>query len=129
MIEQSSTYKNRPVWIILGQRKRTANNISRYHQLRYWVDQQRLLTLKLAAFDANGQEIKRFNMGNIEQINQTWLARSITVLNLTSQRLSHLQLQDIQFNLNIDPALLTTRSLSDRVFQQQGLQQLRAQKP
>ena len=120
-------YKDRPVWVIEATPNELRAKTSRYSKTVSWVDKERFIVLKSSAYDKKDIEIKRFNMDNIEQINGVWMARSITVLNLVSSRLSNINQKAITFGVAIDDDFLTTRALTDKVFREQGLNALRAQ--
>ena len=55
------------------------------------------------------------------------LARSITIMNLVTNRLSNMSLGAIYFGVKIDPELLTRRALTDKAFRERQLNALRAQ--
>ena len=66
-------------------------------------------------------------MPEIEKINGIYLARSVTLMNLVESRLSNMALLSIDFGVDIDPALLTKRALTDTAFREKHLNNLRAQ--
>ncbi|MCK4862516.1 MAG: hypothetical protein KAS85_11440 [Rhodobacteraceae bacterium] len=63
----------------------------------------------------------------IERINGVWMARSVTAMNLVTNRLSNMKMEALYFGVNIDPALLTQRALTDTAFRERHLDALRAQ--
>ena len=78
-------------------------------------------------FDKNNKPIKRLDVGKIEKINNTWMARSLTFMNLVTQRLTNMKIEAINFNINIEPAFLTQRALTDQAFREKYLINLREQ--
>lgn len=100
---------------------------TRYAKTIVWVDAERFVTLKAEMYDRRGTEIRRLIASKFQRINGIWLARSITILNLVSNRLSNMAMQEIHFGVNIDAELLTQRALTDKAFRERGLNALRAQ--
>ena len=64
---------------------------------------------------------------NIQRVNGIWLARSITIMNLVTNRLSNMKMESLNFGVRIDPALLSQRALTDTAFRERHLAALRAQ--
>ena len=92
-----------------------------------WIDQERFLMLKAALYDRKGRETRRIFANKIEKINGIYVARSVTLMNLVESRLSNMALLSIDFGVDIDPALLTKRALTDTAFREKHLNNLRAQ--
>jgi len=100
---------------------------SRYAKTISWIDSERFVTLKVQMYDKRGKAIKRIQMKNIEQINGVWMARSLTVMNLVTNRLTNMNMEAITFGVDIDEAFLTQRALTDKAFREKHLNALRAQ--
>ena len=124
---QRSDYRNRPVFIIESKPKPHRLNKNRYAKIHTWVDAERFIALKIQMYNHYDQAIKRLQASHVELINDIWLARSMTFMNLVSQRLTHLQIEAITFKMAIDPDFITQRSLTDPVFREHHLNQLRLQ--
>jgi hypothetical protein len=78
-------------------------------------------------YDRYGKEVKRSIASRIELINNNWVARSITMMNLVSNRLSNMALVEIYTDLNIDDEFLTQRTLTDTAYREAKLSQLKTQ--
>ena len=78
-------------------------------------------------YDRYGKEVKRSIASRIELINNNWVARSITMMNLVSNRLSNMALVEIYTDLKIDDEFLTQRTLTDAAYREAKLSQLRTQ--
>jgi hypothetical protein len=126
-LSDDETIKGRDTWVITSTPTEKRLKTSRYSKTQTWVDKERLVPVKIIAFNKQGVEVKRFNMDKFELINGTWMARSHTVINLVSSRLSNISQQSIIFGVDIDEAFLSTRVLTDKVYREQGLKKLRAQ--
>lgn len=122
-----TTFQGRPVWVIESIPTPERARTSRYSKTTMWVDQERLVQLRVSTFDRRGDEYKRFQFANIERLNDVWMPRSITVMNLTSSRLSNIAIEAITFGVAIDEDFLTQRALTDQVFRERHLNALRAQ--
>ncbi|WLD58952.1 outer membrane lipoprotein-sorting protein [Salinispirillum sp. LH 10-3-1] len=122
-----TTYQGRPVWVIQSIPTPERARTSRYSKTDMWIDQERLVQLRVSTYDRRGDEYKRFQFANIERMNDVWMARSITVMNLTSSRLSNISIDAITFGVDIEEEFLTQRALTDQVFRERHLNALRAQ--
>jgi hypothetical protein len=85
------------------------------------------MALKVQMFDKYNNPIKRLEVGKIEEINNIWMGRSMTFINLVSQRLTNMKLEAISFDMDIDESFLTQRALTDQAFREQFLDNLRQQ--
>lgn len=126
-ILKKGDYQNRPVFIIesVPTEKRAAK--SRYAKTISWIDTERLVTLKTQMYDKNGKAIKRMQASSVELINDVWMARKLTVMNLITNRLSNMEFKAITFGVDIEEVFLTQRSLTDAAFRERHLTTLRAQ--
>ena len=78
-------------------------------------------------YDRYGKEVKRSIASRVELINNNWVSRSITMMNLVSNRLSNMALVEIYTDLKIDEEFLTQRTLTDTAYREEKLSQLRTQ--
>ncbi|MFY0665305.1 MAG: outer membrane lipoprotein-sorting protein [Natronospirillum sp.] len=122
-----TTYQGRPVWVIQSTPTPERARTSRYSKTDMWIDQERLVQLRVSTYDRRGDEYKRFQFANIERLSNVWMARSVTVMNLTSSRLSNISIDAITFGVDIEEEFLTQRALTDQVFRERHLNALRAQ--
>lgn len=101
---------------------------SRYSKSVLWVDLDKNLVIKAKMYDKKGTEIRRLIVGKIEKKNNVWLARSTTILNLNTKRLSNMLLVSINFGMKITPDIFSKRSLTDKAFREARLNVIRSQK-
>ena len=100
---------------------------SRYSRTVHFVDKERYVPLRTEMYDRYGKEVKRSISSRIELINDNWVARSVTMMNLVSNRLSNMALVEIYTDLKIDDEFLTQRTLTDAAYREKTLSQLRTQ--
>jgi|TARA_B110000467_G_scaffold11731_1_gene9885 hypothetical protein len=100
---------------------------SRYSRTVHYIDQERYVVLRSEMYDKYGKEIKRVMASRVELVNDNWLARSVTMMNLVSNRLSNMAFVEIYTDLDINDAFLTQRTLTDNAYRETGLEALRAQ--
>lgn len=121
------TLNERPVWKIETRPLGTRANKTRYARSVLFVDKDRLLPLRIELYDRQDREIKRMLANRVEQVHGLWLARSLTMLNLQTQRLSNLLRLGIAPDMDIAEAFISQRTLTDAAFRETQLAQLRAQ--
>jgi len=121
------TYAGRRAYVIEQVPTPARARKTRYAKTVVWIDAERNLALKAEMYDRRGNEIRRLITGKHQRMNGVWLSRSITIMNLVSNRLSNMAMQEIFFGVRIDPELMTQRSLTDTVFREAQLDTLRAQ--
>lgn len=126
-ILEETTEGGREVWKI-----ETVPNIDRAKKTRYgrrvlYVDKERYVPLRVELYDKQGKEIKRLLSSNIEQINNVWIAKSQTMMNLVDDRLSNLARLKINIGVSIPGGFLSQRTLTDAAFREAKLGVLRTQ--
>ncbi len=121
------TYQGRKAYVIEQIPTRARARKTRYARTVVWIDSQRYVMLKAEMFNKRNQEIRRIIAGKMKKINGVWIARSITIMNLVSNRLSNMAIGNIRFGVRIDPELMTQRALTDTVFRERQLDALRKQ--
>ena len=124
---KETTYKNKRVAIINQIPKPHKAKKSRYGKSIVWIDLDKYIVLKAKMYNRKDTEIRRLFVNEIDKINNIWLAKSITILNLETQRLSNMKLLSINFGVNIDSGLFSKRSLTDKAFRQGHLKGIRDQ--
>ena len=100
---------------------------SRYSRTVHFIDKERYVALRSEMYDKYGKEVKRSISSRIELVNDNWVARSVTMMNLVSNRLSNMALVEIYTDLQIDDEFLTQRTLTDAAYREAKLSQLRTQ--
>ncbi|BBA36446.1 putative uncharacterized protein [Methylocaldum marinum] len=126
-ILEETTEGGREVWKI-----ETVPNPDRAKKTRYgrrvlYVDKERYVPLRVELYDKQGKEIKRLLSSNIEQINDVWIAKSQTMMNLVDDRLSNLARLKINIGVSIPDGFLSQRTLTDAAFREAKLGVLRTQ--
>ena len=121
------TFKGRKTYVIEQIPTPARARQSRYARTVLWIDANRYVNVKAEMYDARGQEIRRVIADNVERVNGIWMARSVTIMNLVTNRLSNMKMESLYFGVSIDPALLTQRALTDTAFRERHLDALRAQ--
>jgi len=126
-ILQQGPYRNVKVWVIeaIPNSKRLKKTL--YSKILIWVDQSRFIPLKVQSYDKRGQLYKRTVFSNIEKINDWWVAKDATIMNLKSRRLSNMKTHKIALGVDISDEFLSQRTLTDFAFREQYLSQLRLQ--
>jgi hypothetical protein len=124
---ETITFKGRKTYVIEQIPTPARARQSRYARTVLWIDASRYVNVKAEMYDSRGKEIRRVIADNVERVNGVWMARSVTIMNLVTNRLSNMKMEALYFGINIDPALLTQRALTDTAFRERHLDALRAQ--
>ena len=124
---ETITFKGRKTYVIEQIPTPARARQSRYARTVLWIDASRYVNVKAEMYDSRGKEIRRVIADNVERVNGVWMARSVTIMNLVTNRLSNMKMEALYFGVNIDPALLTQRALTDTAFRERHLDALRAQ--
>ncbi len=122
---QSGPFKDRNVWVIEAKPLPVRIPKTRYSKLLLWIDQERLLPLRMQAYDRRGNLYKRMQFDRIEQHNKLWLARQVSLFNMQNQRLSTLHTDNIVQGVPVSSEFLTQRTLIDFAFRESVLAELR----
>ena len=78
-------------------------------------------------YDQYDKEVKRLLSARVELVNDNWVARSLTMMNLVTNRLSNMAYVEINTGLEVDDDFLTQRTLTDVAFREAELDKLREQ--
>lgn len=124
-ILQEGAYGKREVWVIEARPKPVRLKKTDYSKIRFWIDKERYLALKVQSYDKREKPYKRIIFKRIEKINDIWVSRDITIMNLQSNRLSNMQTQEIAIGVAVNPEFLTQRALTDFAFREKELDTLR----
>jgi hypothetical protein len=125
-ILEQATYAERPVWLIESIPKPERARKTRYGKFISWVDKERYILLKEELYNRNGKLYKQVTMGNIERIDNVWVARKVTMNNLSTRRATIMDLVSVAFNMEVSDEFLTQRTLTDFAFRERNLAKLRA---
>ncbi|MEC7765643.1 MAG: outer membrane lipoprotein-sorting protein, partial [Pseudomonadota bacterium] len=78
-------------------------------------------------YDQYEREVKRLMASRVELVNDIWMARSLTMMNLVTNRLSNMAFVEIYTDLSIEDEFLTQRTLTDAAYRETELEKLRSQ--
>ena len=124
---EETTEADRPVWKIELVPNAERARKSRYSRTVHYIDQERYVSLRSEMYDQYGKEVKRMLASRVELVNDVWMARSLTMMNLVANRLSNMAILEIHTGIEVDDEFLTQRTLTDVAFRETELEQLRSQ--
>ena len=126
-ILEETTTSGREVWKLEMIPNEERARKTRYSRQVHYVDKERLVTLRSEMYDRYDKEIKRLMASRVELVNDVWMSRSLTMMNLVTNRLSNMAFVEIYTDLSIDDEFLTQRTLTDAAYRETELEGLRAQ--
>ncbi|MEE2715861.1 MAG: outer membrane lipoprotein-sorting protein [SAR324 cluster bacterium] len=118
------TYRKRPCWVIEAKPTPEHARKSNYSRSIQWIDQERLLSLKILLYDRKGQPAKQIISTNVERIGGIWIARRLHVNNVQTRRQTTMALESVALNVEVADEFLTQRTLTDPAFRESTLQGL-----
>lgn len=87
-----------------------AEDSTGYSKLQFWIRKDNFIQLRAQAWELRGNRVKFFSPSEIEEIDGIWTInrlQAITTRNGRREHASVLQLNSIEYNLEIDDDLLT----------------------
>ena len=124
---EETTTSDREVWKIEMIPNEERARKTRYSRQVLYVDKERFVTLRSEMYDRYDKEIKRLMAARVELVNDIWMSRSLTMMNLVTNRLSNMAFVEIYTDLAIEDEFLTQRTLTDAAYRETELEKLRAQ--
>jgi len=124
---EETTTSDREVWKIEMIPSEERARKTRYSRQVHYVDKERFVTLRSEMYDRYDKEIKRLMAARVELVNDIWMSRSLTMMNLVTNRLSNMAFVEIYTDLAIEDEFLTQRTLTDAAYRETELEKLRAQ--
>lgn len=124
-ILKEETYEDRPVWIIESIPTPKRLRKTRYSKIISWVDKERYVILKDDLYNHQGNHYKQMLKKDIVQIDNVWIARKAFMNNLSTRRITNMELISAAFNMEIPDEFLTQRTLTDFAFRERNLVKLR----
>ena len=115
----------RKVWKIEMTPNEERSKKTRYSRQVHYVDKERHVVLRSEMYDRYNKEVKRLMAARVELVNEVWMARSLTMMNLVTNRLSNMAFVEIYTDVTIDDEFLTQRTLTDVAFRETELEKLR----
>lgn len=122
-----ATEGGREVWKIESIPNEKRARTSRYAKTIQYIDKERYVALRVEMYDRFDKEVKRLLASRVEFINDVWLARSLTIMNLVTNRLSNMAILEINPGIDVNEEFLTQRTLTDVAFREAELEKIRAQ--
>ena len=126
-ILEETTTAGRDVWKIEMIPNEERARKTRYSRQVHYIDKERYVGLRSEMYDQYGKEVKRLMASRVELVNDIWMARSLTMMNLVTNRLSNMAFVEIYTDLDIQDEFLTQRTLTDAAHRETELENLRAQ--
>lgn len=126
-ILEETKVSGRDVWKIesIPNPKRAKN--SAYAKTIMYIDKERFVGLKYEMYDQYDKQIRQMTTSKVEKINDVWMARSLTMYNKVSNRLSNMAILDINLGIDVSESFLTQRTLTDVAYRESELSNLRKQ--
>jgi hypothetical protein len=124
---EQTTESGRDVWKIEMIPNEERARKSRYSRTVSYIDKERFVALRTEMYDQYGKEVKRLLASKVELIDDVWVARSLTMMNLVTNRLSNMAILEINTGINVDDEFLTQRTLTDVAFRETELEKIRSQ--
>lgn len=121
------TQAGRDVWQIEMIPNAERARKTRYSRTVHYIDKERFVALRSDMYDQYEREVKRLMASRVELVNDIWMARSLTMMNLVTNRLSNMAFVEIYTDLNIEDDFLTQRTLTDAAYRETELEKLRSQ--
>jgi hypothetical protein len=122
-----TTQTGRDVWQIEMIPNAERARKTRYSRMVHYIDKERFVALRSEMYDQYEREVKRLMASRVELVNDIWMARSLTMMNLVTNRLSNMAFVEIYTDLNIEDDFLTQRTLTDAAYRETELEKLRSQ--
>ncbi len=124
---EESAMGGREVWVIEMIPNARRARETRYGRTVNYIDKERFVNLRADLYDHHGGAIKRMQASQVEMIDGFWMARSVTMMNLVTNRLSNMAILEIYTGVDVDDEILSQRTLTDAAFRESRLQSIRAQ--
>ena len=115
----------RKVWKIEMTPNEERSKKTRYSRQIHYIDKERHVALRSEMYDRYNKEVKRLMAARVELVNEVWMARSLTMMNLVTNPLSNMAFVEIYTDVTIDDEFLTQRTLTDVAFRETELEKLR----
>ncbi len=82
-----------------------------YERLDMWVSQQIFLPRRIEYYDKDGKLLKVLTTHGIREVQGRWIAGQMQMQNVQTGTQTALEVTDVQFQVDIDDSIFTTRSL------------------
>jgi len=126
-ILEETTEAGRDVWVIELVPNEERARKTRYSRTVAYIDKERFVVLRQEMYDQYDKEVKRMLGSRVELMNGIWVARSLTMMNLVTNRLSNMAFLEMHTGIDVPDEFLTQRTLTDAAFRETELERLRSQ--
>lgn len=117
-ISESEIVDGQECWLIEAiakpEFKERAEESTGYSKMQSWISKENYLQLRGQVWELRGNRIKYFTASEIEQIDEIWTIKRLQVVTTRNERQEHasvLQINSIDYNVEVDDSLLTTESM------------------
>ena len=117
-ISESEIIDGQECWLIEAvpkpQFKESAEESTGYSKMRSWISKENYLQLRGQVWELRGNRIKYFTASEIEQIDTIWTIKRLQVVTTRNERQEHasvLQINSIDYNVDVEDSLFTTESM------------------
>ena len=116
-----ATYKKRPAWIVeIVPTDEKARKLP-FGRIVAWFDKERFIPLKENIYNKNDQIYLQQVWLGYEKVDGVWVAQKVSMNNLISRRISHLETESINFHIEVPEEVLSKRSLTDFAFREKNM--------
>lgn len=124
-IIKKGMFQNRETLVIEKAPKAERLLKSNYSKIIIWLDAERKTIPKILKYNRQGQAYKLFNLSDWKKIDNIWIAKSQSVINLISKRKSTLKISKVKLNYDIDDEhYFSQRVLTDEIFRERLLKSM-----
>jgi hypothetical protein len=120
-ILKEETYKKQPCWVVESIPKPHQARKSNYSKSITWISQKYYMSLKSILYNRQGRKMKRINSSKFDVINGIHTFRKMTINNLETKRISSMDVVALAYNIDIEDAFLSQRTLVDSAFRERNL--------
>jgi outer membrane lipoprotein-sorting protein len=117
-VNESELVNGEECWVIeiipKPEYKQRAEEATGYSKMHSWISKEKFLQLRGQSWELRGNRIKFFTASEIEEIDGIWTAKrlqAVTTRNNQQEHASVLQINSIEYNVNVADDFLTTEAM------------------
>lgn len=121
-VNESETIDGTEVWVVEAvpktEFKDKAEDATGYSKMQSWIRKDNFVQIRAQVWELKGNKIKYFNSSEIELIDDIWTTKRLQVITTRNGRQEHasvLQINSINYNVDVDDSSFTTE------YMQRGL--------
>lgn len=122
-VNESETIDGTEVWVVEAvpktEFKDKAEDATGYSKMQSWIRKDNFVQIRAQVWELKGNKIKYFNSSEIELIDDIWTTKRLQVITTRNGRQEHasvLQINSINYNVDVDDSSFTTE------YMQRGLE-------